>query len=144
MVLKDYEENALSSIIGTLIQNQVTKHLNDLLCLVMKYEKLKRGWQFGKVYKEGYKYFDDLFVLYILSNNTPEVRIGLTVTKKIGKSVQRNRVKRVIREVFRLSKGILPGNDIVVVARKPAVNLKYSQVQNSLNQLLRRARILEK
>ena len=109
----------------------------------MKYEKLRRGWQFDKVYKEGYKYFDDLFVLYVLPNNVREVRIGLTVTKKIGKSVQRNRVKRLIREAIRLSKGILPGNDIVVIARKPSVDLKCPQVKNSLNHLLRRARILE-
>ena len=110
----------------------------------MKYEKLRKGWQFDKVYKEGYKYFDDLFVLYVLSNNIREVRIGLTVTKKIGKSVQRNRVKRIIRESIRLSKGILPGNDIVVIARKPSVDLKCQQAKNSLNHLLRRARILEK
>jgi len=109
----------------------------------MKYEKLKKGWQFDKVYKEGYKYFDDLFVLYVLPNNIREVRIGLTVTKKIGKSVQRNRVKRLIREAIRLSKGILPGNDIVVIARKPSVDLKCQQAKNSLNYLLRRAHILE-
>ncbi len=109
----------------------------------MKYGKIKKGWQFEKVYKEGSKFFDDLFVLYALPNDINEVRIGLTVTKKIGKSVQRNRIKRLIRESFRLSNRILPGNDIVVIARKPSVDLKYSQAKNSLNHLLRRAKLFE-
>ncbi|MGB9597544.1 MAG: ribonuclease P protein component, partial [Candidatus Poribacteria bacterium] len=41
----------------------------------MKYDKIRRSWQFEKVYKEGSKYFDDLFVLYALPNNIGEVRI---------------------------------------------------------------------
>ena len=107
----------------------------------MKYGKLKKSWQFQRVYKEGDKYFDYLFVLYVLPNNTRETRIGLTVTKKVGISVQRNRIKRVIREVFRSLKEIAPGNDLVVVARKAAVDLKYSQAQDSLSHLLYRAGI---
>jgi ribonuclease P protein component len=108
----------------------------------MKYGKLKRNWQFSKIYKEGDKYFDNLFVLYVLSNNTQETRIGLTVTKKVGTSVQRNRIKRVIREVLRSLEKVAPGNDLVVIARKAAVNLRYSQAQDSLTHLLCRARIL--
>jgi len=109
----------------------------------MKYGKLKKSWQFGKVYREGGKYFGNLFILYVLPNNTEETRIGLTVTKKVGISVQRNRIKRVIREVFKSLNGIIPGNDLVIVARKKAVNLKYSQAHSSLINLLYRARILK-
>jgi ribonuclease P protein component len=108
----------------------------------MKYGKIKRSWQFRKIYKEGVKYFDNLFVLYVLPNNTQQTRIGLTVTKKVGISVQRNRIKRLIREVFRSLSEIAPGNDLVIIARKAALNLKYSQVQASLNRLLYRAGIL--
>ncbi len=108
----------------------------------MKYGRLKKSWQFSKVYKEGNKYYSNLFILYVLPNNTQETRLGLTVTKKVGISVQRNRIKRVIREVFRSLKGIAPGNDLVVIARKSAVNLKYSQARNSLTHLLYRARAL--
>jgi len=108
----------------------------------MKYGKLKSSWQFNKVYKEGDKYSGDLFILYVLPNNTQETRIGLTVTKKVGISVQRNRIKRVIREVFRSLKEIVPGNDLVVIARGTAVDLKYSQAQDSLTHLLHRAHIL--
>jgi len=109
----------------------------------MKYGKLKKSWQFRKVYKEGDKYYGNLFILYVLPNRTQETRIGLTVTKKVGISVQRNRIKRVIREVMRLSKGIAPGNDLVIIARKAAVDLKYSQAQRSITHLLYRARILK-
>ena len=109
----------------------------------MKYGKLRKSWQFQKIYKEGDKYLDNLFILYVLPNNTQENRVGLTVTKKVGISVQRNRIKRVIREVFRSLKGIAPGNDLVVIARKAAVDLEYSQAQDSLTHLLYRARILE-
>jgi len=108
----------------------------------MKYGKLKSNWQFDKIYKEGTKYSNDLFVLYVLPNRTQETRIGLTVTKKVGISVQRNRIKRVIREVFRSLEEVAPGNDLVVIARKSAVDLKYSQAQDSLTHLLHRARIL--
>ena len=116
---------------------------SDLGCKRMKYGKLKKSWQFGRVYKEGDKYFSSLFILYVLPNNTHETRIGLTVTKKVGISVQRNRIKRVIREVFRSLNGIEQGKDIVVIARKSAVDLKYSQAHNSLINLLHRARILK-
>lgn len=108
----------------------------------MKYERLKKSWQFRKIYKEGDKYFSNLFILYVLPNNTRGNQLGLTVTKKVGISVQRNRIKRVIREVFRSLEGVTPGNDLVVVARKSAVNLKYSQARESLIYLLHRARIL--
>ena len=109
----------------------------------MKYGKLKKNWQFSRVYKAGDKYYGNLFILYVLPNGTQETRIGLTVTKKVGRSVQRNRIKRVIREVIRLSKEIAPGNDLVIIARKAAVDLKYSQAQRSINNLLYRARILK-
>ncbi len=110
----------------------------------MKYEKLKRSWQFEKVYKNGNKYISEPFIIYVLPNGTENVRIGLTVTRKVGKSVQRNRIKRIIREAFRSLNGIFPGNDIVVVARKSSVDIKYSEAMETLNKLLNRAQILIK
>jgi len=109
----------------------------------MKFGRLKKSWQFNKIYKDGEKYFGDLFILYILPNNTNEIRIGLTVTKKVGISVQRNRIKRVIREVLRSFRKIAPGYDLVVIAKKTSVNLKYKEAQHSLTSLLYRARILQ-
>ena len=108
----------------------------------MKYGRLKKSWQFDKIYKTGDKYYSNLFILYVLPNNTQETRIGLTVTRKVGISVQRNRIKRVIREILRSFEEIKQGNDLVVIARKAAVNMKYWQAENALTGLLCRARIL--
>ncbi len=108
----------------------------------MKYEKLKRSWQFEKVYKSGNKYIGEPFIVYVLPNNNKSVRIGLTVTKKVGKSVQRNRIKRIIREALRSLNGISLGNDIVIVARKSSIDIKCSEAREVLNYLLNRAQIL--
>ena len=109
----------------------------------MKFGKLKRSWQFARIYKEGGRYSNDLFILYILPNGTQETRLGLTVTKKIGISVQRNRIKRLIREVLRSLNEIATGSDLVVVAKKATFELTYLQAYNSLKELLTRARLLK-
>ena len=64
--------------------------------------------------------------MYILENNMEENRVGISVNKKVGNSIIRHRVTRVIREVMRLHWGdVAVGYDIVVVARKPAIDSRY-------------------
>ncbi|MBD3183729.1 ribonuclease P protein component [Candidatus Poribacteria bacterium] len=108
----------------------------------MKYGKLKKTWQFSKVYQEGDKYYSNLFILYVLPNKICEIRVGLTVSKKVGKSVQRNRVKRLIREIVRSVKTFKPGYDLVFIARRSAVDIEYSKAKESIFYLLNRANIL--
>lgn len=108
-------------------------------------ERLKRRWEFQRGYKKGRKYWNRDFVVYVYRNAFDNTRLGVTASKKIGNSVKRNRVKRLIREVFRLSKHrIRPGYDIIVVSRSPAIHLKYQQAQDTLVHLFRRAGILKK
>jgi ribonuclease P protein component len=107
--------------------------------------RLKKRREFERVYRNGKKYWNKTFVVYILPNKTNITRLGLTVSKKVGNSVKRNRVKRLIRESFRLSQEqILPGYDIVVIAQPRAYSLKYKQLQSELLSLLRRGGILKK
>ncbi|HIE29673.1 TPA: ribonuclease P protein component [Candidatus Poribacteria bacterium] len=106
--------------------------------------RLKKKREFERVYKNGRRYWNKTFVIYILPNGINVTRLGLTVSKKVGKSVKRNRVKRLIRESFRLSQEqIMPGYDIVVVAQPRACGLKCQQAQSELLSLFRRGRILK-
>lgn len=105
--------------------------------------RLKKNWEFQRVYKTGKKYWDTNFVIYVYRTQLNHTRLGITVSKKVGKSVQRNRVKRLIREVFRILRSELhPQYDIVVVGRSPACKLSASQAQESLHELFGRARLI--
>jgi len=106
---------------------------------------LKKKREFERVYKNGRRCWNKTFVIYVLPNRINVTRLGLTVSKKVGKSVKRNRVKRLIRESFRLSQEqIMPGYDVVVVAKPSAYGLKCKQAQLELLSLLHRAGILKR
>lgn len=105
-------------------------------------ERLKKSWEFQRTYKKGKKYWDAYFVIYVCQTQLRQTRLGITVSKKVGNSVQRNRVKRLIRETFRSLKSKLqPQYDIVVVGRPDAYGLTGQQAQASLQRLFRRASI---
>lgn len=82
-------------------------------------------------------------VLYARKNRTNTNRVGITVSKKLGHAVVRNRVRRRLREVYRLNEAkFQPGWDIVVVARTKAVSAEFSRLQESYLELAQKAGIL--
>ena len=83
------------------------------------------------------------FVLYARKNRTNTNRVGITVSKKLGHAVVRNRVRRRLREVYRLNEDrFTPGWDIVVVARSKAVTADFQTLTNAYLQLAEKAGIL--
>ena len=83
-------------------------------------------------------------VLYARRNRSAQNRVGLTVSKKLGCAVVRNRVRRRLREVYRLNESrFAPGWDIVIVARSRCVNADFDKLTNAYLSLAEKAGILE-
>ena len=97
--------------------------------------------QYDSVYKNGSNRSNRELVIRVLPNSLGISRFGITVSKRVGKAVTRNRIKRLIREIVRKT-SIKPGYDIVFIARVPLAGAGYSQVEKSIKELLFRAGLL--
>ena len=104
--------------------------------------KLKKTHQFKNVYNNGQSYANRLLVLYVWENKKPFRRIGYSVSKKVGKAVVRNRIKRLLREVYRHNKDKLKvGFDLIFIARNTIVDASYDQIEAAVNNLFAKAGI---
>ena len=98
---------------------------------------LKNSREFQAVYKKGNSKANKYLVMYVLPNDKKEVRIGISVSKKVGNSVVRHRLARLIREAYRLNKeGLAVGWDIVVIARNSAKDKNYQQIESAFMHLI--------
>lgn len=108
-----------------------------------KKNRIKKNEDFQKVFKHGKSMANRQFVIYMLDQpEEKEFRLGLSVSKKIGNAVTRNRVKRLIRQVFMEEKeNLKTGIDYIVIARNPASEMNYHEVQSSLMHLFRKTKV---
>ena len=99
-------------------------------------ESLKRNSDFQRVYREGKSYANRYLVLYMLQNQTERNRLGISVSKKVGNSVVRHRMARLIRESYRLQEDMFnSGLDMVVIARKSAKDKTCQDIGSALQHL---------
>lgn len=99
-------------------------------------ESLKKNQDFQNVYKYGKSYANRFLVMYVLKNDLSKNRIGISVSKKVGNSVIRHHVTRLIRESYRLHEDMFDsGLDIVVIARVAAKKSTYHEIADALLQL---------
>ena len=106
-------------------------------------DSIKKTREFQKVYRNGKSFANKYLVMYILKNERTENRLGISVSKKVGNSVVRHRLTRLIRESYRLNKDLfIKGIDIVIVARTGAKDIDYSKVEDALLHLGRLHKIL--
>lgn len=113
----------------------------------MKYknsESLKSNIDFQYVYKNGKSYANKYLVMYVLENEKETNRLGISVSKKVGNSIVRHRITRLIRESYRLHENIFnSGLDIVVIARNSASEVSYFEIESALLHLAKLHQILK-
>lgn len=111
--------------------------------LVKHTVSLKENWIFRRLYAKGKSAVAPTMVLYCRKNGRGESRLGLTTGTKLGHAVVRNRVRRRLREIYRLQEHqLLPGYDIVVVARVRAVHSKYADLERDFLRLAKKLQLL--
>ena len=113
---------------------------------IMEYsESLKKNREFQVVYRQGTSYANRYLVMYVMENHLERNRIGISVSKKVGNSVVRHRLTRLIRESYRLNEQkFRSGLDIVVVARVNAKGRSCQEIEKALLHLGRLQKILNK
>ena len=96
-------------------------------------ESLKKNKDFQVVYRRGKSYANKYLVMYVKENQTSGNRLGVSVSKKVGNSVVRHRITRLIRESYRLQEEkFRNGLDIVIIARAGAKDRSYNEIESAL------------
>lgn len=107
-------------------------------------ESLKKYGDFQRVYRKGTSYANKYLVMYVLPARAQKNRIGISVSKKVGNSVVRHRITRLIRESYRLNeKKFVEGIDMVIVARIGAKEKNFFEIESALLHLGRLHKIMK-
>ena len=108
-------------------------------------ESLKKYDEFKSVYNSGKSYANKYLVMYVSENSLGINRIGISVSKKVGNSVIRHRLTRLIRESYRLHEEMFSsGLDIVVIARNTAARIRFAEAESAFLHLSRLHKIIKK
>ena len=100
-------------------------------------ERIRRRAEFQKIYEHGVRVHGRYSTTFIRANGLPCGRLGIAATKKLGGAVERNRAKRLIREVFRRSK-IAPGFDVVVIPKRDLLLASLTALEADYRTLVER------
>lgn len=107
-------------------------------------KSLKNSNEFGIVYRYGKSYANKYLVMYVYKNSLNENRYGISVSKKVGNSVVRHRITRLIRESYRLNQRMFSsGLDIVIIARVNTKDKGFDEINGAVLHLSKLHRIIE-
>ena len=106
---------------------------------------VKENYEFRRIYRRGKSAVSPCMVVYCQKNRRDQSRLGVTVSTKLGHAVVRNRVRRRMREIYRLNRGgMLSGYDVIVVARTRAVETSYQKLERQYLRCLGELNLLKK
>ena len=105
-------------------------------------DRLKKRYEFKRAQLSGRRIHTPHFLIVVLPNALQNTRLGITVTKKVGTAVQRNRIKRVVREVFRRNRQLFPAShDLVFIAKRGATEIDYGSLLDELGRAAKKLQI---
>lgn len=104
-----------------------------------KINVVKKRYDFDNIIKEGRSIKNDCFIIFFNKNTVNIYRFGISVGKKLGNAVFRNRYKRIIRNILDNNKKYYQNNlDYIIMMRKGSINLKYSEIEDKLISLIKK------
>lgn len=105
---------------------------------------IRKNYEFLRIYKKGKFFAGRYLVIYALKNYSGMNRLGITVNKKVGKSVKRNRAKRLIRESYRFYEDFIPdGLDIIFVARSVENEYGLAEIRREMKFLMKKLQVFD-
>ena len=105
--------------------------------------RLTRAADFQGVWRSGKSYAHPLVVLFVLASDAPGIRVGVAAGRRVGNAVRRNRARRLLKAAMQnLYQKIVPGFDLVLIARQPLPSAALIQTLDALCALLTRAGLL--
>lgn len=102
------------------------------------HERVLRRQEFERIYERGRKIHGQFGIIFLFANGLAVARLGIAATRRFGSAVDRNRAKRLIRDVFRRNK-IAPGFDIVVIPKRALLDVTLSTFEAEFRRLLERS-----
>ncbi|HZK33387.1 MAG TPA: ribonuclease P protein component [Tissierellaceae bacterium] len=110
-----------------------------------KMHRLRSNMEFKKVYKYGKNYWNRNLILYVKKNDLGYTRVGYSITTKIGNSVVRNRIRRQMKEIYRLNFNLIKNNyDLIFIPKKNVVGISYDELESAMIHIMNLAKLLKK
>lgn len=103
--------------------------------------RVKKSQDFDNIIRKKQSFANRQFVIYYQENKLNHMRLGISVSKKLGKAHERNRLKRYVRESFKTRKDFLKNYDIIIIVRPAAKGLSFLEFGSSIDHVLKRSKL---